>query len=128
MNLMHMRMTRLVWPAGKYRVAVVRFCVILVVAFEASFAQPTPRNLTGTVMDPHNEPLAGAVVQVHDENTDSIVSYITTRTGRYSFKRLSSEDDYTVVAIYRGYRSKSRYLSKFDSKTDPDIQLVIRVP
>lgn len=102
-------------------------CAVLVFALDA-VAQPTPRNLTGTVMDRHSEPLAGAVVQVHDENTDSVVSFITTRTGKYSFRRLSSDDNYTVVAVYRGFRSKSRYLSRFDSKSDRDITLVVKMP
>lgn len=91
-------------------------------------AQPTPRNLTGTVTDRHHEPLAGAVVEVHDEATDSVISYITPRTGRYFFQRLSSNDDYTVSASYRGARSKTHRLSKFDSKSMRTIALVIGTP
>ena len=97
----------------------------LFVAISAS-AQPTPRNLTGTVTDRHREPLSGAIVQIHDEATDAVISYITPRTGRYTFLRLSSEDDYTVFATYRGLHSKTRRLSKFDSQTTRDIRLVIR--
>ena len=127
LNPIDMRMTRLFSLAVRYASMSVKLCAILLLTIDA-VAQPTPRDLTGTVTDRHHEPLAGAVVQVHDENTDSVISYITPRTGRYSFKRLSSDDDYTVVAIYRGYRSKSHNLSKFDSKTNPEIRLVIKMP
>jgi hypothetical protein len=80
------------------------------------------------VTDPHHEPIAGAIVQVHNEATDAVTSYITKRSGRYSFQRLSSQDDYTVFATYRGARSKTRFLSKFDSTTRRYIPLVIKAP
>jgi len=102
---------------------------VLCIAFTAAIstaAQPTPRNLTGTVTDRHHEPLAGAIVQVHDEATDAVISYITPRTGRYTFLRLSSDDDYTVFATYRGMHSKTRRLSKFDSNATREIRLVIK--
>lgn len=91
-------------------------------------AQQAGRTLTGTVTDRHREPLAGAIVQVHSETTLSVVSYITGRNGEYVFKHLSPEDDYDVFATYRGYRSKPRRLSKFDSRLDRDFHLVIRLP
>ena len=93
-----------------------------------ALAQPEPRTLTGTVTDRHREPLAGAVVQVHDENTGTVISYITSRSGRYTFQRLSGDDNYTVFATYRGVRSKTRFLSKFDSNPQRYIRLVIKSP
>jgi hypothetical protein len=106
-------------------------CLILSSALAAPLpasAQPTPRDLTGTVTNGHHEPIAGAIVEVHDEATDSVISYITPRTGRYTFHRLSSNDDYTVSATYRGARSKTRRLSKFDSRPKRAIALVIKSP
>jgi len=91
-------------------------------------AQQPGRTLTGTVTDRHREPLAGAIVQVHSETTLSVVSYITGRNGEYVFKHLSPDDDYNVFATYRGYRSKARRLSKFDSKPDREFRLVVRLP
>ena len=96
----------------------------LAAALPAS-AQPAPRDLAGTVTDSHHEPLAGAVVEVHDENTDTVASYITKRSGHYVFLRLSSDDDYTVFATYRGQRSRTLHLSKFDSKPVRNLSLVI---
>ena len=86
------------------------------------------RTLRGTVTDRHHEPLAGAIVQVHSETNLTVISYITDRNGQYIFKHLSPDDDYNVFATYRGFRSKARRLSKFDSKTDREFRLVIRLP
>jgi hypothetical protein len=91
-------------------------------------AQPMGRTLTGTVTDRHHEPLSGAIVQVHSETTLSVVSYITDRGGQYVFKHLSTDDDYDVFATFRGVRSKARRLSKFDSKADRQVRLVIKLP
>ena len=90
-------------------------------------AQQMGRTLTGIVTDRHHEPLAGAIVQVHSESTLTVVSYIADRDGHYVFKHLSPDDDYDVFATYRGVRSKARRLSKFDSKPDRELHLVIRL-
>ena len=88
-------------------------------------AQREDRTVSGTVTDTHHEPLAGAVVQVHSENTLSVVSYITQTDGLYVFKHLSADDDYRISATYRGMHSRSRRVSKFDSKTNRQVRLVI---
>lgn len=90
--------------------------------------QTAERTVTGTVVDRHREPLAGAVVQVHSESTLNVVSYITDRTGAYVFKHLSPDDDYDVFATYRGSKSKRRHLSKFDSRPNRNFKLIIKLP
>jgi hypothetical protein len=112
---------------SQLRLAPVLLCGILLGAAPV-LGQPVGRNLTGTVTDRHHEPLAGAIVQVHSETTLSVVSYITDRAGQYVFKHLSPDDDYDVFATYRGVRSKARRLSKFDSKADRQVRLVIKLP
>jgi hypothetical protein len=84
-----------------------------------------PRTLTGTVTDHGKEPLKGAVVEVEDETTSAIVSYLTEADGTFSFKRLSSLTDYRVTATYRGHRSKPQELSHFDSNAHPVLHFVI---
>jgi hypothetical protein len=90
-------------------------------------AQENFRRLTGTVTDASHEPLAGAVVELHDDSTDSVLSYITNRSGRYTFPRFPAQDDYHVWARFRGTQSRSRMLSKFDSKLTRNINLVIKL-
>ena len=89
--------------------------------------QPTLRNLTGTVQDRHHEPLNGAVVEIENENTKGIISYITDRRGRYSFKRIQGEVDYRVWFTYRGQRSRVRELSQFDDHQNATINLMVKI-
>ena len=100
----------------------------MLLAGPKAVAQSMGRTVSGTVTDRHNEPLAGAIVQVHSETTLTVVSYITDRNGQYVFKHLSPDDDYNVFATYRGFRSKARRLSKFDSHTTRQFHLVIKLP
>jgi hypothetical protein len=99
----------------------------LLLARTAAFAQRGFRTLKGTVTDRHHEPLKGAVVQLQNEQTGAVVSYLTDRQGSYSFKRLLQDDDYKVWATYRGGKSRSREISHFDSKPDKVIALTIRL-
>ena len=78
-------------------------------------------------MDRHHEPLKGAVVQLQNEQTGAVMSYLTDRQGSYSFKRLLQDDDYKVWATFRGDKSRSREISHFDSKPDKVIALTIRL-
>ena len=88
--------------------------------------QPALRDLVGAVQDEHHEPLRGAVVYLENEATHSVVTYITDRTGRFTFKRIQTDVDYDVWAIYRGQDSKRKTLSQFNTHPDPSITLVIK--
>jgi Carboxypeptidase regulatory-like domain len=88
--------------------------------------QPTLRNLTGTVQDRHHEPLNGAVVEIENEETKGVISYITDRSGRYNFKRIQGEVDYRVWFTYRGQRSGVRGLSQFDDRENATINLTVK--
>lgn len=99
----------------------------LLAASPAASAQDQLRRLTGTVTDPQHEPLAGAVVQLHDDTTNSVVSYITDRTGSYRFSRVSPQDDFHIWAKFRGHTSRRKSISKFNSKPNRTILLVIKL-
>jgi hypothetical protein len=105
--------------------------ILVTVAFwslafpQEGFAQYPSRSLKGIVTDQHRVPLKGAVVQVRNEETDGVVSYITGLDGRYSFKRLEGDTDYRIRATDHGHRSKARNLSLFDSNKAKTINLVI---
>ena len=83
------------------------------------------RTLTGTVTDPHHEPLKGAVIKLQVGDTSNITTYITGPDGRYIFKRLDGNVDYKVWATFRGIKSRERELDKFNSKKNPEIDLMI---
>jgi len=90
-------------------------------------AQTQYLTLSGTVMDRQHEPLRGAVVEVQNVGMKSVSSYITDRTGHYSFKRLDAGQDYSFWATYRGKRSRVKSLSMYGDKKAPVVNLVIRL-
>ncbi len=88
--------------------------------------QETLRDLSGNVQDGHHEPLRGAVVYLENESTHNVVTYITDRTGHFTFKRLHGDVDYDVWAIFRNQDSKRKTLSQFDAHPTPMMTLVIK--
>ena len=90
-------------------------------------AQQAYRNLSGTVRDRHREALRGAVVQIENQSTHAVNSYITDRNGTYSFKRLDANTDYSVWFTYRGQQSKTRTLSSFDTNQNAVLDLSVKV-
>jgi hypothetical protein len=85
------------------------------------------RNLSGTVTDHQHEPLKGAVVQVENGVTMGVVSYITNRDGKYTFKRLDGDTDYRLWVNFRGTKSKVRRLSQFDTNRPKTINFVLHL-
>jgi len=88
--------------------------------------QPTLRTLNGIVTDTNHEPVRGAVVELRDESSHALVTYITDANGAYNFKRLDGNADYVVWVVFRGRHSPSRTISKFDSHMAKDINFTIQ--
>jgi Carboxypeptidase regulatory-like domain len=89
-------------------------------------SQPTIRTLNGTVSDTSHEPIRGAVVELHNSKSAEVLSYLTDASGQYNFKRLDGNTDYDVWVLYRGRRSPTRSISKFDSHMAKVIDFTIR--
>lgn len=83
------------------------------------------RSVSGSVTDGGREPLRGAVVQIEAEDTLVIQSYVTDERGTYHFRNLRPDADYRIWATFRGHRSKTQEMSKFDRKLDREISLAI---
>ncbi len=103
-----------------------RFAILLLATLGALAAQPSTRMLEGEVTDQHLRPLAHAAVQIENDSTFQIRSYITQADGKYHFAGLNGDIDYKLSAEYDGLRSHKRNLSKFDSRRYPRIDLTIR--
>jgi hypothetical protein len=86
---------------------------------------PTIRNLTGIVLDPDGNPLAGAVVQLKNMKSLQVRSFITQEDGGYSFPGLSKDIDYEVRADFKGGTSPVRKLTIYDTRTKPNINLTV---
>ena len=90
-------------------------------------SQFTPRTVTGVVTDKRDNPLPGAVVQVENTVSLTIRSYVTGKNGRYYFNELRDDTDLTLRAKYRNYWSEPKTLSRFNSSTHLEVNLMIPI-
>jgi hypothetical protein len=87
--------------------------------------QATMRSLTGTVTDTSHEPIGGAIVELRNESSHSLVTFITEANGNYNFKRLDGNTDYVVWVVFRGKHSPTHTISKFDSHMEKVIDFKV---
>jgi hypothetical protein len=86
--------------------------------------QQQGRLLSGKVLDPHDNPVPGAVVYLTNTRTHAIESYIVGQDGTYRFPGLSNVD-YEVYAQYDKHKSDTRSVSQFDDRSQVYIDLRI---
>ena len=82
--------------------------------------------LTGTVTDEHHHPISGAVVQLQNEDSKEVESFVTDRVGHFQFHRISANTDYRVWARFHEHDSKSHEVSKFESKNPVVVELEVK--
>src|ERR1700685_1869229 len=70
----------------------------------ALFGQLYTGSLTGTVLDPSDEPVANANVTLHDVGHNTRIAVSTNAAGRYVFRSLSP-GDYKVEIVSNGFES-----------------------
>ena len=92
---------------------------------QAQYTRAPLRTISGTVQDASHEPLRGAVVQIETAGTLVIQSYVTDQRGEYHFRNMASDTDYTLWATFRGNKSKTHAIGKFDHTPDRVIPLEI---
>jgi hypothetical protein len=78
--------------------------------------EATLRSVQGTVVDVDEKPVVGAVVQLKDDRTLQMRSYITKANGEYHFSSLKVDDDYEVEARNNHLTSGPKKISIFDSR------------
>lgn len=83
----------------------------------------TERTVTGTVTDANGKMIDGAVVQLKDERTLQVRSFITQKDGGYHFSGLKVDNDYQLEARFSGMTSGWKTLSIFDTRKQPVINL-----
>jgi hypothetical protein len=107
-------------------VVVARFVVLLLLAFAPmGFAQKEggTRSVQGSVSNPDDSAVVGAVVQLKNMKTLQIRSFITLEDGTYHFFELSPDVDYELRADFQGASSGPKTLSSFDSRKKAVINL-----
>jgi hypothetical protein len=83
------------------------------------------RMVQGVVADAQDNPIAGAVVQLKNNKTLQVRSFITQEKGVYQFHGLDPNVDYSLKADYQGASSGWKTLSSFDSRKQPVINLKV---
>jgi len=71
---------------------------------EAAFGQATDASISGSVLNPSGEPLAGAEVEIRNLSTGFRANLVTSRAGEFSFNQLPLGGPYIVRASFLGYR------------------------
>ena len=83
------------------------------------------RRVHGIVRDRSGRPLEGSVVQIEDEVTLDVRSYIVKDDGKYHFARLRPDIEYMLRARYRNVWGEKKTLSVFDSRSDAEVKLTV---
>jgi hypothetical protein len=107
--------------------AVSLFAVLAAPSLSAQVPEHITRSLSGTITDNHHEPLKGAVVEIQNDDDKSVISFLSDAAGHYEFKRINSSGDFTFWATYRGHRSKTHAISKFNSRLTETVNLEINL-
>ena len=81
------------------------------------------RTVQGTVIDPDQNPVTGAVVQLKDMRSLQVRSFISQDGGSYHFSGLKVDNDYQLRADYSGMTSGWKTLSVFDTRKEPVMNL-----
>ncbi len=81
------------------------------------------RSVMGTVFDPDDKPVNGAVVQLKDSKTLQVRSFLTKEDGAYIFSGLKVDVDYQVKAQHNQLSSQPRTVSVFDNRRTPILNL-----
>ena len=96
----------------------------LLLSASAGLTQQT-RALRGRVKNELGHILVGPVVQLQSNAIFWIRSFITERDGQYHFEELSANVTYRVRAAYKGRLSRTRKLTRLDSRSPATIDLRI---
>jgi hypothetical protein len=102
------------------------FLFVCFIAIGVRAQNNDPRNVSGIVSDPDHEPIRGAVVELENNSTHDVISFITTADGHYVFHRLDSHTDFRIWATFRGKKSAIHSISMFDDHLDKTIDITVR--
>jgi hypothetical protein len=99
--------------------------LLLLACAPAGFAQKdsATRSVQGSVSNPDESAVVGAVVQLKNMKTLQIRSFITLQDGTYRFFELSPDVDFELKADFQGASSGPKTLSSFDSRKKAVINL-----
>ncbi len=77
---------------------------------------PNGRTVQGIITDDSGNFLEGAVVTLTNLKTSKGRSFIAKKDGAYRFDSLSMDVDYDLIASYKGGKSETKKVSRFDAR------------
>jgi len=99
--------------------------MIALVFFVGLASSQHTRSVRGTVRDRHGHVLPGSVVQIQNDSTMQIRSYITHEDGTYRFEDLPTDVRFRLQAVYHHHFGEDRHLSQFSSHKQDVIDLTV---
>jgi len=84
------------------------------------------KSLVGEVVNSQGAKLSQAVVHLKDKKTLEVKTRISDSQGKYVFRGLDRDADYSVHAEYQGESSPTKNVSHFDDRDE--IYLVLEIP
>jgi hypothetical protein len=117
-------------PSFSARHAAVLVCAFLLLLCVAGSATPDKKDkqqgrlLSGKVLDPQDNPVAGAIVYLSNMRNHEVKTYIVGQDGSYRFPGLSTVD-YEVYAQFNNHKSDTRSVSQFDDRAQVYIDLKV---
>jgi hypothetical protein len=114
------------------RIRAIAACCFTVLLFagtaESKKKKPLTKTIQGQVLDPDNNPIVGASVELTDVTTGKTLGIYSEEGGRYHFIELKPTDDYQVRAAYKGQQSDVRHASSLDDEGVKVLNLTIPPP
>ncbi len=86
------------------------------------------RTVSGQVLDPNDNGIAGAAVTLKDLQSGKTIAVYTTSGGQYQFTGLDMHHDYEVRARSKGVDSEVHQVSSVDERERLTINLTIPPP
>jgi hypothetical protein len=100
---------------------------LLLLLAALTWAAAESRSVSGIVTDKRGNLLPGAVVEIDNQVSKDIQSYIVQKDGRYHFSDLNPDIEFVLRASYRGHFSKNWTLSKFNGAKNAKADFVIPI-
>jgi Carboxypeptidase regulatory-like domain len=90
--------------------------------------KPPTKTVSGDVLDPAENGIEGAAVELTDLQTGKVLAIYSQEKGQYQFAGLLPSHDYTIKATFKGSSSEVRQVSSVDIRSRLVLNLTIPAP
>jgi len=119
---------RLVMGPRGLTLAAVTVVLLIVGSASAKEKKPVTRTISGVVLDPAENGITGAGVELTDLRTGKQVAIFAEQGGLYQFTDLDPGDDYQIQASFKNQTSEARKITSLTREMKVVINLHIPPP